>query len=249
MKTMKPTARTLRGLALWCAAALTALVLTVGTAAAQEIQGKITLNGTPPPEIPVDLTDFPDVRKAYPGQTFTTRHYVVGADGGLANVFVYVKEGLEGKSFPLPDAVPLLDQTNAGFYPYVFGVMTNQTFRIRNSEPYMDTVVAQPRVNKELNVAQPVTGMVAQHRFPLAEILIRLRCGVHPWEFGYVGVVAHPFFAVTDPNGRYRLPAGLPPGKYLLEAVHPKAGAKQQEVSIGQGETKAADFVFEPKAK
>jgi len=217
---------------------------------AAEVRGKAILRGQRPPELVVSLKDFPEVTKAYPQLVgkLTTRHYVVGQDGGLANVFVCVKEGLQERSFPVLTNTPVLDQTNAGFYPYMLGVMTNQTFLIRNSEPYMDTVIATPKANPEFNIGQPLTGMVARHKFEQPEVLIRIKCGIHPWEFAYIGVVEHPFFAVTDDDGRFSLPKGLPAGTYLLEAVHPKAGRQTQTVTVADAETKTVEFVFEAKA-
>jgi hypothetical protein len=235
--------------------ALRVLLLAAGLLAARwlgeaaEVRGKAVLRGPRPLEMVVSLTGFPEVTKAYPNLVgkLTTRHYVVGRDAGLANVFVYVKDGLQGRSFPVLTNTPVLDQTNAGFYPYVMGVMTNQTFLIRNSEPYMDTVIATPRANAEFNIAQPLTGMVARHKFEQPEVLIRIKCGIHPWEFAFIGVVEHPFFAVTDADGRFSLPTGLPAGRYELEAVHPKAGRQTQTVTLAEGETKTVEFVFEAK--
>jgi hypothetical protein len=213
---------------------------------AAQITGMIRLQGTPPPEIRVDMSAFPECVRVHPEPLFT-RHYVVSASGGLANVFVYVKKGLEGRGFPVPTAVPLLDQTNAGFYPYVLGIQVGQKFRIRNSEPYMDTVHALPRLNPEFNIAQPLTGMVAIRQFDIAEVLIRVKCEVHPWEFAFIGVVAHPFFAVTGQDGSFRFPPELPPGDYVIEAIHPKAGSREASITVGPGQAQTVDFTFEPK--
>ncbi len=220
-------------------------------ARAAVVAGRCVLKGTPPPEKLVDLSNFADVTKAYPELVgkLATRHYVVGTDGGFANVFVYIKEGLEGRTFPLPGEKPVLDQINAGFHPYVLGVRANQPFIARNSEPYMDSVHALPRkaANKEFNIAQPVTGMITQQVFPEPELLIKVKCEIHPWEFAFINVVEHPFFAVTDKTGAFRLPEGLAPGKYVLEAVHPKAGAVSKEVEFVAGQGLSADFIFEVK--
>lgn len=73
---------------------------------------------------------------------------------------------------------------------------------------------------------------------------MRLKCDVHPWMFAYVNIVDHPFHAVTDTNGLFRLPPALPPGKYVVTAVHLKAGNLVQEVSVGAGERRQMDFYF-----
>lgn len=227
-------------LALWVLGGLVA-------SPAAEIRGKVTLEGQPPAEIPVDLTAYPECR-AVRKEPLTTRHYVVAKDGGLANVFVYVKEGLAGTTFPAPTDTPVLDQYNCGFHPYVLGVVTNQTFLIKNSEPYMDTVHPTPTNNKEFNVAQP-PGTSIKVKFPNPEVLVRVRCEVHPWEFAFVGVVEHPFFAVTDTNGLYALPPNLPAGQYTLEAVHPKLGRKTQKITVAEGEQKTVHFTYVIPAK
>lgn len=236
--------------ALLICAALGGGLLLAASGVAAELSGSATLRGTPPPEIVVDLTDFPDVSRAYPHLVgkLATRHYLVSAGGGLANVFVYVKEGLAGRTFPAPTSAALLDQTNAGFYPYVIGVQVGQELLVRNSEPYLDGPQCETKTNKMFNFAQPITGMVSRHRFEHPEVLISTKCGIHPWEFAFIGVVPHPFFAVTGSDGRFALPAGLPPGKYVLEAVHPKAGRMTREVEMTAEAKLSVDFVFDVPA-
>jgi hypothetical protein len=209
------------------------------------VSGRARLEGRPPPEIPVDLSNFPLVQKVAP-PGLTTHHYIVSPDGGLANVFVYVLHGLEGRTFPIPDEQPILDQHNAGFHPYVMGLQVGQIFRIRNSEPYLETVKATPKVNEGFLIYQPITGMVELKRFTKPEVLVKIKCELHPWEFAYIGVVPHPFFAVTDTEGRYRLPPGLPAGRYTIAGVHPKAGVRTAEIELAENGAATADFTFHP---
>lgn len=222
------------------------VIFSTATTNAAEISGRVRLEGKPPPEKIVDLTDYPDVAKAYPHLVgkLSTRHYVVGEDGGLANVFVYIKEGLSGQAFPPTTNAVVLNQTNGVFDPYVLGIRTQQTLIVRNSEPYLDNPQCESTNNKPFNFAQPITGMTSRHTFDQPEVLIRVKCGIHPWEFAFIGVVEHPFFAVTGKDGRYALPAGLPPGKYVIEAVHPKAGRLTREVTVAADKVQTVDFAF-----
>ncbi len=57
--------------------------------------------------------------------------------------------------------------------------------------------------------------------FTAPEVMVRFKCDVHPWMASWVGVVAHPFFAVSDNAGKFDI-KGLPPGTYTLEAWHEK---------------------------
>lgn len=217
---------------------------------AAELGGKVVLKGTPPPEKKI-VFDAP-CGKLHTQDQFT-RHYVVGPDGGLANVFVYLRQGPAGKTYPAPVEKPLLDQIDCFFIPQVMGVLTNQKFRIKNSDPLMHNIHATPRApgNKEFNIGQPVMNQVTEKSFPAREILIRIKCDVHPWMFAYVGVMDHPYFAVTDKEGRYKLPADLPAGTYTVVAYHLKAhGSTEgvvQEVTVQENDKKEVNFTVELK--
>ncbi|WCJ60806.1 hypothetical protein NXS98_06670 [Fontisphaera persica] len=224
----------LTALLVWLAASLPAV--------AARVEGEVRLRGTPPPEVPVDLSNFPDCRSVRQ-EPLTTRHYVVGTNGGLANVFVFIREGLQGRSFPISTNEVVLDQYHCGFHPYMLGVQTGQVLRIKNSEPYMETVHAVALTNKGFNIAQP-PHTSARFKFDKQEILLRIKCEIHPWEFAYVGVVEHPFFAVTDTNGVFRLPEGLPPGEYVLETVHQKLGKQSQVLQVKEGATPFLRFEY-----
>jgi plastocyanin len=174
----------------------------------------------------------------------TTRHYVVGADKGLANVFVYIKQGAQ--KTPATGEGPTLDQTGCMYEPYVMGVVTGQKFKIRNSDSLLHNVHATPKPggNKEFNFAQVSKGQVNEKAFEAPEVLVRMKCDVHPWMFAYVGVVDHPYFAVTDKDGNFTI-KNVPPGKYTVEAIHQKSGpGKTAEVEAG----KSVNFEFEVPA-
>jgi hypothetical protein len=225
-------------------ALITATALAGSFVSAADITGKIKLNGTPPEEVKIQLD--PTCAKLQE-KGLTTRHYVVGKDGGLANVFVYVKEG--AKSAPAPAGKgPTLDQVGCEYVPYVMGVQAGQHFDVKNSDPTLHNVHTQPRVegNKEKNIGQPVKGQVNDFVFDKPEVLVKFKCDVHAWMFAYVGVVDHPYFAVTDKDGNFKI-SGLPAGDYTIEAFHLKAGAKTEKVSVKGDESKTVAFTFEPK--
>ncbi|HZM03251.1 MAG TPA: carboxypeptidase regulatory-like domain-containing protein [Candidatus Saccharimonadales bacterium] len=202
-------------------------------ASAGDVTGKVTLKGTPPPEKPIAFTDT--CSPLNPKVT-TTRHYVVGKDNGLANVFIYISKGLEGKKFP-PKTEPVeINQEGCNYHPYVLGVMVGQPVRIKNSDPVMHNIHALPRVegNQEFNFAEPSQGDVNDTKWVSSikspEVMVKLKCDVHPWMFAYVGVQDNPFFAVTDQDGNYKI-SGLPAGTYTLTAYHLKAHGSTPGVS------------------
>lgn len=225
------------------------------SAVAGDVTGKVTLKGTPPPEKTIA---FDDTCNSLKPTVTTTRHYVVGADNGLANVFVYISAGLEGKTFPVPSTVPELDQQGCNYQPYVSGVMVGQAVRIKNSDPIMHNIHALPKAdgNTEFNFAQPSQNDVNDTKWAssikVPEVLVKLKCDVHPWMFAYVGVQGHPFFAVTDKDGNFKI-ANVPAGKYTLTAYHLKAhGSKPgetQEITVADSPVTANFTVEVPAAK
>jgi hypothetical protein len=212
--------------------------VTGNSGAGFSLNGWALLTGKPKPEIPIDLG--PTCSSLRAGKV-TTRHFVVSREGGLANVLVYVQNAKHGTPMVEP---PLLDQVGCMFEPYVLGVVAGQKFRIRNSDPTMHSIHATPKVNREFNFTQASNGQVNEFSFPKPELFIRLKCDVHPWMFSYVNVVDHPYFAITDTNGYFRLPSGLPAGDYTVSAVHLKAGELTQHVNLGEGEQRTLQFQF-----
>ena len=204
--------------------------------------GRVILRGTPPPEKTVTLDATCGTLRTTP---LTTRHYVVSSDGGLANTFVYIKTGAPAGG--TSGAAPILDQLGCEYQPYMIGVRTGQVFTVKNSEAILHNVHALPKVpgNREKNVAQPVKGMMSSFSFPNAEVFVQFKCDVHPWMFAYVGVVDHPWFSITDQNGNFSLPAGLPPGQYTLAATHLKAGEILQQINVTETGVEPVTFTFE----
>ena len=172
-----------------------------------------------------------------------TEYYMVGDDGELGNVFIYVKEGLEGRSFPIPSDVVTLDQRGCRYTPHVFGIQVGQTLVIVNNDPTLHNIHATPAANEEFNTGQPIQGMKYERTFSTPEIMVPFRCDVHSWMNAYVGVLNHPYFAVTSENGAFDI-SNLPPGDYVVEAWHETMGVQTQNVTVGEGATAELNFTF-----
>jgi plastocyanin len=171
---------------------------------------------------------------------------VVGAGNGLANVFVYVKEGVSG-TYPAPATPVVLDQKGCAYRPHVFGVMTGQPIDILNSDDTLHNVHAIPEVNKAFNQGMPVPGSKVSKSFTKPEVMVRIKCDVHGWMSSWAGVLPHPFFAVSGEDGSFTI-KGLPAGTYVIEAWHEKLGTQTQKVTVGENEAKSAAFAFKPAA-
>lgn len=205
---------------------------------APAIVGRVTLVGTPPPEIPIQMS--PTCGQINPARV-TTRHYVVGPNGGLANVLVWIKDA-PAIRISGGDPTPALDQVGCMFQPYVLGVLVNQPFVIRNSDPELHNVHATPKRNREFNIGQPQRGKAIERSFSNPELFVRLKCDVHPWMFAYVNVLEHPFYAITGTNGFFRIPAGLSEGEYTLGVAHLKTGERNQKIRIEHGQQLSLDL-------
>jgi hypothetical protein len=211
-----------------------------------DITGKITLKGTPAPEKELPLDASCGKMHQVPPKT---RLYAVDAKGGLADTFVYIKEGLKEKNFPVPNQPVIVDQKGCEYLPYVFGVQTKQVISVKNSDPLLHNIHPTPAVagNKESNKAQMQGAKPIDYTFDNAEQFLRFKCDVHIWMFAYACVTDHPYFSVSGADGTFKI-ANVPPGKYVIEAFHRKAGKKTMEVTVGADNPKA-DFTLEVPAQ
>lgn len=195
----------------------------VDPATAGMVSGHVRLEGTPPAAQTIRMDGDRRCVGFRPDGRRPTETWVVGDGGALANVFVYVKTGLEGRSFPVPNEPVVLDQQECWYVPRVIGVRVGQPFQVVNSDPLLHNVRTASIINEPVMQGQPVQGMRYSHTFSTAEVMVPFTCDVHAWMNAWVGVVNHPYFAVTDPSGAFSLP-DLPAGTYTVEAWHEAAG-------------------------
>ena len=94
-----------------------------------------------------------------------------------------------------------------------------------------------------VRLGQPVK-MDTTKQFRTPEIMIPVECDVHDWMMGYIGVVDHPFFAVTGSDGSFEI-SGLPAGDYVIEAWHELFGTQTLSVSIPEDGTEQIEFTYE----
>jgi plastocyanin len=169
---------------------------------------------------------------------------LIADDGGVRNTFVWVKDGLDpGYVFDTPTAPAVIDQKGCIYKPRVLGVQVGQPIEVVNSDPTLHNVHALPMVNQEFNQGQPVQFMKLSRTFTAPEVMVRFKCDVHNWMAAWVGVVAHPYFAVSDESGVFQIP-NLPPGTYTLEAWHEKFNPQTMKVTIASGQAQTASFTF-----
>jgi len=215
-------------------AAAPAVVADAGT-----IRGVVNFTGEAPANQPIDMSEEQVCADKHPGGATTEE--VVASGGRLANVFVYVKEGLTGEFAPT-GAPPLVDQVGCVYHPHILGVQVGQEVTFQNSDGILHNIKAAPSANRTFNISQP-TNMTSRRSFPTAEVMIPVQCDVHGWMNMYIGVVAHPYFAVSGSDGTLTI-ANLPPGTYTIEAWHEKYGVQTQQVTVAPNGTADVTFAY-----
>lgn len=170
---------------------------------------------------------------------------VLGSGNTLANVFVMVKSGLPDKQYSAPSEPVVMDQHGCMYRPHVLGVQTDQPFKILNSDGLLHNVHSLSKANPPFNRAMPANVKEAEFEFDKEEVMFKVKCDVHPWMSAFVTVIDHPFYAVTEEDGKFSI-EGLPAGTYEIEARHEfeRFPPQTATVTVGADETKSVDFTF-----
>ena len=167
---------------------------------------------------------------------------VVNPNGTLKNVFVYVKQGLEGQKFDPPTQPVVFDQKGCRYHPHVFGIQVGQTLELLNSDATLHNIHSLAEKSKQFNLGMPLQGMKLTKKFENPEVMVKFKCDVHPWMNAFIGVLSHPFFTVTGEEGTFEI-RDLEPGTYTIETWHERYGTQTQNVTVGEGPTHV-DFTF-----
>ena len=205
-------------------------ITALSNANAATLTGKVAFQGTAPPAQIIKADADPRCKLMHPNG-IAADEVIVNPNGTLKNVFVYVKEGLAGKTFEAPKATVVFDQKGCQYSPKVFGIQVNQPLEIVNSDDTLHNVHALPANSQPFNLGMPIKGMKIKRTFTKPEVMVKIKCEVHPWMRAYAGVLDHPFFAVTGGDGTFEI-KDIPPGQYVLEAWHEKYGTTTQAVTV-----------------
>ena len=207
---------------------------------AATITGVVNFTGTAPAGEPIDMSEEPTCAEQHTEPPM--RMQVVAADGKLANVFVYVKEGLGDRRFPVSQEGVTIDQRGCEYHPHIIAIQTGQDLIVKNSDGILHNINTQPSVNQGFNVSQPVA-METTKTFTSPEVMIPVKCDVHGWMEAFIGVQDHPYMAVSGADGTFTL-ENLPPGTYTIEAWHELYGTQKQTIEVRDGAKTDLNFTF-----
>lgn len=220
-------------------AATSAPTTPIDPATAATVSGTVKLEGAAPKPAKIDMSQDPNC------QGSNTAENIVASDGHLANVFVYVKEGLGTHSFDIPKDAVTLNQSGCKYHPHVLGVMAGQTIKIVNGDPTTHNIHPTPKDNREWNESQATQAPPLEKTFAREELMLPVKCNQHPWMRMFVNVTKSPFYAVSGPDGKFEI-KGLPPGEYTLAFVHEKLGEQTQKVVLAAKDSKTVEVTFKP---
>lgn len=219
-------------------AAPKAAAIAIDATTAGSISGVVSFKGVPPKLKPLDMTQDPGC----PSSPQPPDAVVVNG-GKLANVFIYVKEGLPQGTFSVPSDPVVLDQKGCRYNPHMLGMMAGQPLKVLNSDTADHNIHDMPQSNQAWNESQSPTSKPIIKTFAQPEMMIPVQCNQHPWMRAYINVVSHPYFAVSAADGSFAI-KNLPPGEYTLAAVHEKFGEQTMKVKVGPKMDTDARFTF-----
>lgn len=208
-------------------------------AAAGTISGTVTYTGTPPKMRPVDMSKEPTCASQHATEVLTET-IVTGPGTTLANVVVYISAG--DQPTPAPTEPVRYDQKGCQYIPHVAILHAGQPLEIYNNDKTSHNIHPLSKVNPEWNKSQPPGSPAIKTSYDKPEF-IPVKCNIHPWMHGYFAVLSTSHVALSGANGKFSL-AGLPPGKYTVTAWQERFGTQAQEVTVSEGGTATANFVF-----
>jgi len=193
------------------------------------ITGTVKWTGPKAKDLVVPVTKNPDVCDPEKRGNRELERLVIGPDGGVANAVVYLKGITKGKAWDLPPARQSLDQKNCRYVPHIMLVPQNEDLKMKSSDPILHNI--QMVGCAYYNLPFPIKDKVITRPFPRMGVA-DLKCDAgHVWMNSEVLVVRHPYYAVTDEHGRFKL-TNVPPGDYVIEAWHEGWHVARQETFI-----------------
>lgn len=206
------------------------------------IKGTIRFAGKKPVAKLIDMSEDPACVEAHKVKAYD-ESLLVSRDGSIANAFVYIEKGFEGKTFETPTTPVVIDQRGCWFRPRVMGIQTGQPLQVVNSDPVTHNIHPMAAVNREWNHSQGPGDEPILRKFPKTEVMIPVKCNIHSWMHTFIGAVDNPYFAVSGEDGSFTLPK-LPPGTYTLAVWQEKLGTQKKQIEVTEGHDSVASITY-----
>jgi hypothetical protein len=209
------------------ATALSYDVVTV--AGGGKIEGKVIYQGSVPVRKIIPTKD-----KEVCGGPRDELQVLVGADKGVQDAVIYLKEVAKGKAWGKLDKTPVLDNTHCQFDPTV-QVIRAGTIDVHNSDPVLHNTHGFYGKRTAFNLALPNKGVKIEADLPRSG-LVRVECDAHGWMLAHIYVADSPYYALTGKDGSFNI-GDIPPGDYTLVASQYYLGDQEMAVTVKSCET------------
>ncbi len=206
------------------------------------VSGQVRFEGPVPALPPLQLGGWSACRAQHPDGPPLAADLLVH-DGKLQNALVSITDGLGGRVFAMPEEPVTSDQRGCMFVPRILTVRAGQPLRFVNSDPIAHNVHGSPQRARVWNFSLGVKGASRTIRIHTPESRIPVSCDIHGWMRAYVAVIDHPYFALSDAEGRFAL-ADVPPGSYVIEAWHERLGVRRRRLELGAQDRRELVFTF-----
>lgn len=207
---------------------------------AGSISGTVKLSGAAPAVKPHEVNKDQEVC----GKTKPNESLVVGGDKSVQYAVVRLTDIKKGKKLDTSVKV-VLDQSGCQFHPHVVIAPIGGSLDVKNSDPITHNIHTFSFDNDPINKAQPKTLPVIPAKFEAPEV-IKTQCDIHKWMGAWIVATDHPYVAVTDAKGQFKL-SDVPPGTYKMEIWHETLALVTKEVTVKGGADSAV--AVELKAK
>jgi hypothetical protein len=206
------------------------------------ISGVVKVKG----KIPKDPVLKTNADQEFCGETIAAEHYVISAAGEVKYAVAMIDGIKEGAKLDKATAA-FMDNAKCRNEPRVIVAPKGGTIKYKNSDPINHTAhyyllndplkVGKDAPKKDLiNKALPNKDMIASDTKPLRkEGVVFVGCDPHDFEEGYVWVLSHPYGAVTDAKGAFKI-ENVPAGPHKLKIWHERLGMKTVDVTVKAGE-------------
>ena len=194
-----------------------------------KIEGRVTYQGPVP------------IRKIIPNKDVEVcggprdePEVAVGADKGVQDAVVFLKEVAKGKAWGKADKTPVLDNKHCDFEPKL-QVIRPGTVDVHNSDPVLHNTHAYYGRRTAFNMALPNKGVQIAGDLPRAG-LVRVDCDAHGWMLAHIYVADSPYYVLTGKDGSFSI-TDILPGQYTLVASQWYLGDQEMTVTVKGGET------------
>ena len=179
----------------------------------------------------------------YCGETLPNEIYLVGSDGALKNVVVFI-ETTSSTAVAEPQKENILNNTGCLYSPRILAMQKGEQLKVKNNDPKLHIPHSYREDRTIFNLSLPFRGTTIDATPRIRQTgVLKVVCDTHAWMLAYIHVFDHSYFGVTDEHGAFTI-ANLPPGTYTLKAWHEDAGVRSQEITVSESGDVRTVFEF-----